>query len=123
MMDIVDPDLPKEQWVDKGVMMAVHCLDNRFTEKPPTVGRMGQPEQMAELDRRAEEIIKQDGLDQLSLEDLNKKLVAGKEYKGDNMLMRAARLGQDQLAQNQQKNLELDQNQLGNNRPAPPMVG
>ena len=123
LQDYIDPDLPREQWVDKGVPVAIHCMEARFTEKAPTVSRMGNPAQMAELDRQAEQIIKQDGLDKLSLEELNQKLVVGKDYKMENMLMRVGKLGQDQLAQNQQKNLELDQNQLGNNRPVPPVVG
>ena len=121
--DFVDPDLPKDQWVDKGVMMVLNCLDNRFTEKPPTVGRMGQPQQMAQLDRQAEEIIKQDGLDKLSLEEINRKVVSGQDYQKDNMLMRVAKLGQNQPGQNRQNALELDQNQLGNNRPGGPAVG
>ena len=112
--DMVNPDLPPEEWVPKGVTYTVlRTMNDRFTEKAPTINRMGQPERMEELDRQAEQILEQDGLDKLSLEELNKKLVKEKTYAQGNMILRVVKLA---APQNQQAQPELNDPQLENNQ-------
>jgi hypothetical protein len=79
---------------------------------------------MAELDKQAEQIMEQDGLDKMDLEDLNEKLYHDNMHKSpywaDSMILRTAKLAEPQKAgpeqpqlQKQQGQQELEQPQAG----------
>ena len=90
-------------------------IQNRFIEKPPVLQTIGNPEQMEELDRQAEQIMEQDGLDKLDLEKLNNVLyhehTHPSAYRGDGMILRTAKLAEPQQAGPEQPQLQKQQEQ------------
>ncbi len=95
-------------------------LQNRLAEKAPVVAMVNKPERLEELDRQAEQIMEQDGLDKMSPEELCNTFSHGatKEspYWGDNMVLRTAKLSQPQEqreAEQLQQELEQQVEQAG----------
>ena len=67
-------------------------LQYRAVEKPPTMERMLQPDQVRQLDATAEQIMRADGLDKASLDEVCKKVAKwdyNQQYRGENMLVKA----------------------------------
>ncbi len=101
----------------------------RMTEKAPVMYTANQPKQMEMLDRQAEQIMLQDGLDKLSPEELGNKFYTDalkpSPYTGNNMILRAAKLGEaavDKQAEpelNKQHNLEVNQPAQGEKQEQP----
>ena len=97
-------------------------LEARFTEKPPVIGMVNDPKEMRKLDQQAEKIMREDGLDQLNVEDLCAALkgdatMKNTPYKGNNLILRAAKLAEPQKqGENLQKQMILgnDQHQVNN---------
>jgi len=94
-----------------------------YTEKMPVVHMVNQPGQLESLDRHAQQIMEQDGLDKMELDDLNKQLYHDQKYPsayfGDGMILRSAKLGEAQPEKQVQPELE---RQRENNNPEAGMV-
>ena len=93
---------------------------NRFTEKPPVLQLVSNPKQMAELDKQAEQIMEQDGLDKLDMDELNEKFYNDAQnpspYWGNDMILRTAKLAEPRMAGPAQPQLNKQQ-QLGGEQP------
>ena len=133
IMGADDDDGPGAQAVSKGggsslpgnaPAIIMSGTQNRFAEKPPVLQTVGNPKQMEELDKQAEQIMEQDGLDKLDMEELNEKLYHDNMHKspywGDDIILRTAKLAEPQKAgpeqpqlQKQQEQQELEQPQAG----------
>ena len=95
----IRPDLPEEQILPKGIPdMVCYALNYRFTEKMPVVEMVTKPQEMEALDKQAEMIMQQDGLDQMDTERLTETLAARKDspYTANNMILRTAKLKEKQ---------------------------
>ncbi len=64
-------------------------LQNRAVEKPPTIERMLHPDQVRQLDDTAEQIMRNDGLDKASLDEVCRKVANwgyNQQYRGENLI-------------------------------------
>ena len=110
--------MPKEEIIPWSVPNVVlSSLETRFTEKAPVVGLTAQEKELKALDKQAEKIMEQDGLDKLEpgaiLETVKK------QYARDNMMIRASKLaGPQQPQQEGPAQPELNKQQaLGEEQP------
>ena len=71
--------------------IVISGLQYRVIEKPPTMERMLQPDQLRQLDRAAEQVMRSEGLDKASLDQVCQKVTSwsSREYRGENMIVKA----------------------------------